>query len=82
VELGFVSSSSPQLPCLLSPQNFPSKNSELADRLNGKLRIVDRRRKIGCSRRRLGVWLRRKKIRDERRRQNRNGKRRRYGGRG
>jgi hypothetical protein len=58
------------------------KNSELTDRLSMKPRTIDGRRRIDCSRRRLGNWQRRKKFGDERRRQNRDGRRRRNRGRG
>jgi hypothetical protein len=58
------------------------KNSELANRLSVRLRTIDGRKRIDCSRRRSGIWLRRKKIRDKRRRRNRNGRRRRNRGRG
>jgi hypothetical protein len=76
VELGFVSSSSPSHLCLLSPLNFPSKNSELNDRRSAKLRTADERRRIGCLRRKLGGWLRKKKSGDERRKRNLGGRRR------
>jgi hypothetical protein len=82
VELGFVSSSSPYLPCLLSSPNSPLKNSKLTDRRSVKLRTTDGRRRTSYLRRRLGDWLKRKRLGDKRRRRNKNGRRRRNGGRG
>jgi hypothetical protein len=79
-ELGFVSSSSPNHPCLLSPQSSPLKNSELDDRQSVKLRIADEKRKTGCLRRKLGGWLRKKRSKNERRRQNRSGRRKKNSG--
>jgi hypothetical protein len=62
--------------------NVRNRNSELANRLSVKLRIVIGRRRIDYLRRRSGSWLRRKRSGDERRRWNRGGRRRSNRGRG
>jgi hypothetical protein len=76
IELGFVSSSSSSLPCLLSLPNSQLKNSELIVRRSVRPRIANKRRRIDYLRRKLEGWLRRRRIGDERRRQNRGRRRR------
>jgi hypothetical protein len=67
------------IPCLLSLQNLPLKNSGRNVRRSVRLRTADERRRIAYLRRRSGGWPRRRKFGDERRRQNRGGRRRRNG---
>jgi hypothetical protein len=52
------------------------RNSKLNVRRSEKLRIADKRRKIGCLRRKSGDWLRRRRFGNERRRQSGGGRRR------
>jgi hypothetical protein len=76
VELSFVSSSfSPQCPCQITNSLFKSSGHD--DRQSRKQRITDMLRRIGCLRRRFGIWRRRRSCENKRRRRSRNRRRRR-----